>query len=157
MKILKPNKFRFVYFFICWSIPILFVLGQYLLLLIFTCEVHLKDLLFLAFISLFAYFLFFEINHYLYDKDTLIEIDANGNVTYSNMNQKKHFHLEDIYSCMEFYEPKLGIGFTEIMLKDGYNFKVSSYISIEVIYKMNPNIKYDSSWRGWAKILRREE
>ena len=154
MKILKISKFWFISYFMFSFIPLIGFLIVYLYV-VFNNGPQLKDLIFLAFISLFAYFLFFVINYYMYDKDTIIEIDANGNVTYRNIKQKC-FHLEDIDVCTEVISSRLYIGFTEITLKDGSRIDVSNFISLEPMYKMNSNIKQEKTGLVWPIILRRK-
>ena len=157
MKRLKCSKFLFVSDFMLCTIIILFFLGVYLFAILndWNNGIHLIILLpFLMLMSILGYHLFFIINYYLYDKNTLIEIDTNGNVMYSNMNKKKHFHLNDIDLCTAFNARFAG--FTEILLKDGYRLYVTDYIPLEVIYKMDTKIEREVAYT-WLKILRREE
>ena len=155
MKILKISKLTFISYFMFSFIPMIVFLTIYLYVL-FHRGIHLTDLIVLAVILMFSYYLYFIINYYLFDKDTIIEIDMNGNVTYSNMEQK-HFHLEDIDFCTKLGPSRLYIGMTEITLKDGSRIDVSNFISLEYIYKMNPNIKIERFGYYRAIILRREK
>jgi len=154
MKVLKFSKLQFAAYFMLWFI--LFVA----LIIVFFRSIYQSGLqvnhsmFFLAFI-IPVFFIFFTINYYLYDKDTIIEIDENSNVTYSNITQK-YFHLEDIDLCTELIDPALGIGLTEILLKNGDSFYVSSFISLEPMYKIIPNIKRESLAFSWPIILRRK-
>ena len=154
MKVLKISKFTFIsYFMFSFSLIIIFLIAY--LYAVFYNGHQLKNCLFLVPISFFGYFLFIVINYYLYDKDTIIEIDANGDVIYSNTIEK-HFHLEDIEICTEAMPSRLYNGFTEITLKDGSYILVSNFISLEPIYKINPNIKREKTGLYWPIILKRK-
>jgi hypothetical protein len=154
MKTLKFSKLAFFLSFLLCALPVVLFLLAFLIN-ICTYGARINDLVFLVILFPFSFFLFFVINYYLYDKDTIIKIDGNGNVNYSNKKQI-HFHLQDIDSCTELLA-KLPLGFTEINLKSGYCLYVSNFISLDPIYKMNPNIKKEYFGIFWLKILRREK
>jgi len=123
--------------------------------MVFNNGPQVKDLFFLVPISLFGGFLFNTINDYLYDKDTIIEIDANGNITYINITQR-HFHLEDIDVCTKALPNRFCIGFTEITLKDRSRIDVSNFIDLEPIYKMNSNIRREKMVFFWPINLKQK-
>jgi len=154
MKIIKIRNFEFIAHFILYFIPLVFFLLLFLFYF-YNFGVHIYDLVLIAVILPLTFFLVFVINYYLYDKDTTIKIDENGFVIYINVKQVC-FYIQDIDVCTESCA-RFPIGYTEITLKDGYSFYVSNFISLEPIYKMNPNIKRENLAFFRPKILRRNK
>jgi len=154
MKILKIRKFTFFSSLMLYSIPLVFFL-LLSLFYVYNFGVHIYELVFLAVLSPLTFFVVFVINYYLFDKDTVIKIDENGNVAYNN-NNKMYFHLQDIDLCIESCS-RFPVGYTEIVFKNGFCLYVTDYISLEPIYKMNPNIKKEHLEFFRPKILRREK
>jgi len=151
MKILKFSNLKFIVYFLFWFIPIVLFL-----VLFFTTIRYdqVQTYIFVFFVVLFvpSFFLFFVINYYFYDEDTIIKIDENGNVDYYNIKQL-NFHIQDIDLCIESFA-RFPIGYTKIILRNGYYFYVSNFISLESIYEMNPQIKREFIF--CPKILRRK-
>ena len=155
MKILRLNNSIFFRYLLLICTPIAFFLMVYLFC-IYNVGIRVRDLAFLAAISPFTFFLVFVINYYLYDKDTIIKIDENGNISYKNVKQF-HFLLQDIELCTESFATRFEIGYTEITLKNGDCFYVSNLISLEPIYKLNANIRRENLEIFWPKLLKREK
>jgi len=157
MKILKFSYFRFIVYFLFWFIPIVSLFVVFLLH-IYYCgfqEITDKGFIFLMGIFLLSFFLLFIINYYLYDKDTVIQINENRNISYCNKEQIV-FHIQDIDLCTESFA-RFPIGYTKIILKNGYSLYVTNFISLDPIYKMNSNIKRERLGIFRPKILRRKK
>jgi energy-coupling factor transporter transmembrane protein EcfT len=153
MKTLKISYSTFVTFF---TLPIIFIVF-FLVVLIFCIFIYGFQILVLVWLLptlVPIFYLLLIINYYLYDKNTIIEIDEKGNISYSNLMQK-HFHIQDIDLCTELRSSGFAIGYTEIYLKDGSCIYVSNLISLQPIYEINPKIKREN-FGFWPKILRRE-
>ena len=157
MKVLKFNHSTFIANFLLSFILLLFFLILLLLLIFFEGFQIVGFFGGLIVISIPMYYLFFVINHYFYDKDTIIEIDDEGNVTYSNNSViLKHFHVQDIELITTSTASRFAIGYTEITLKDGYFFVVTYLIDLQPMYKMNPGMKSEH-FTFWPLILRRKK
>ena len=83
------------------------------------------------------------------------KIEENGNVFYNNVNEMC-FHLQDIDICIE-SSSRFPVGYTEIVFKNRFCLYVTDYISLEPIYKMNPDIKRERLLFFRPKVLRRKK